>query len=409
MLVPEIFFYFSSFLIFFFEGVSLTVLSESIITVLFLNLAVLINWLNFGKIYFPKKTTSAYLVFLAFSFLSLAVNRTDIVSLRAIIFSFSGFWLLVFGYQNKGFLRKTFLYFLLIVCLFFSLTSYLGIFFSAIRELFVRVATGSSYFFITQFVHNHLGDWLGLAIVITIFFINEKPRRLWPYLLTIIFLPLFFLSQSRSAFLALMVTVFLTILINKTSQKISKIIVGVLIIVSVLFLLITIKEVNFWPIKNLRRPLLEKKLIVEKSLVNMRDQYFSAALKGFISSPILGVGPGQYYLLSKKYSNGNYQVSGTSHNMFLDLLSERGLLGLLAFLFFLYLILRGKRNIYFWLLIYLLINFQTDYTFTLAAFQWVFFILASLNLKDENVVIDKKVYYLFLSVCFIFNQLFFID
>jgi O-antigen ligase len=52
----------------------------------------------------------------------------------------------------------------------------------------------------------------------------------------------------------------------------------------------------------------------------------------FLENPILGVGLGNYPLTTNPYLD--YRTSVTSHNLYLDILAETGIFGLLAWLWF---------------------------------------------------------------------------
>ena len=62
-----------------------------------------------------------------------------------------------------------------------------------------------------------------------------------------------------------------------------------------------------------------------------RIAFAKQALLGIKTSPLIGTGPGTFFLLSKRYAQHASQVSVSSHNILLDVLSEYGVLGTLAF------------------------------------------------------------------------------
>ncbi len=51
-------------------------------------------------------------------------------------------------------------------------------------------------------------------------------------------------------------------------------------------------------------------------------------------NPVLGLGPANYYSLTPLYSIGGYTVNFNSHNNYVDILAQSGILGLMAFFWF---------------------------------------------------------------------------
>ncbi len=85
----------------------------------------------------------------------------------------------------------------------------------------------------------------------------------------------------------------------------------------------------------------QDKLPTHASLFTSRDIFWPAALKAFTASPLLGQGPhtfGIAYLLHNSLPPD--QFYGYAHNIYLDLLSGSGLLGLAAFLYLVYRVAR---------------------------------------------------------------------
>lgn len=91
-----------------------------------------------------------------------------------------------------------------------------------------------------------------------------------------------------------------------------------------------------------------------------RKFIWQAGWKMFISNPWLGVGLGTFMFNFKKYIAEDYQYSAAyAHNCYLQMASEMGLIGLLAFLFILGLFFyrgikilnKGERNFYWYTLL----------------------------------------------------------
>lgn len=245
--------------------------------------------------------------------------------------------------------------------------------------------------------HNHLGDYLVLPTIISFYFLftkGFKKEYFWPLVL---FIPLILLSFSRSAYVALLTTtVFLVCYLIKKQKLIlggiSAVKLGVFLGLATLFLyaslvlsLSTTWQSQEVPIFSTLNNFLRSNGISYKGFSGDREVYAGQVLSSFLEKPLFGVGPGNFLDVSYKYTQTPNLISSTSHNIFLDFLSEGGILAALAFLALIFLTLvKSKKELPFFLGLALLINFQTDYTYMLYSLFLLFFILLGVGYKEEQ-------------------------
>ena len=157
-----------------------------------------------------------------------------------------------------------------------------------------------------------------------------------------------YVSQTRGAILALLVGVFvlaiffifassesLSQLPFKHPQRLKKYFIGVLVIFILAGGIIWLnRDSNF--VKS--QPTLSRltQISLQEGTTQTRLMAWQMTLKGFIERPIFGWGPENYYIVFNKYYNPNlYPVESwfdRSHNAYLDVLINTGIVGLAAYL-----------------------------------------------------------------------------
>ena len=235
--------------------------------------------------------------------------------------------------------------------------------------------------------HNHLGDFLMLPLIISIYYLIKTNKKI--YLLSLsFFTPFFILSYSRSAYLSLILTLVVMIFFLTNKFKISKITIllsFILILLASSFFFITVKEARKISIvKEANHFLFENLNLRWKNYDGQRLEYLNQAVSSIKEKPLFGLGPGNFIYASKEYGSKR-AITHSSHNIFLDILTENGILAGVIFLTIiflcLYLALR-HQNLFSFLFIAQIINFQTDYTFTIYSFFLLFFVLVSVLYKE---------------------------
>ena len=234
--------------------------------------------------------------------------------------------------------------------------------------------------------HNHLGDFLVLPLLICTYNIFYKKRLYLSLILLIVFLSFFLLSYSRSAYLAFGVgcLFFLVKFVWKLRKKFTYTLkvglISILLLV-MLFFLATVFEARNYPVLGQVNYLLTDNLGLKfKSFTAKRFEYVKISFISIENNFWFGVGPGNFSSAASTYFSG-IQSTDSSHNIFLDILVENGVF---AFIFFLLLIFFAVKkavenpSVYSLLLVALLVNFQTDYTFRISTMMLLFFLLMGL-------------------------------
>ena len=265
--------------------------------------------------------------------------------------------------------------------------------------------------------HNHLGDFLVLAILICIYqVVIEKSKLYWSLL--ILFIPFFIFSYSRSAYLSLeIILLLLTIhfvknkLINWRTFKFAGLVFS-LALLATLFLA-TVGEFKNTPIlENVHENLISEANLGDKYFLGRRLEFARQAWQSFVEKPFWGIGPGNFVLVSKAHSQILAFSTDSSHNLFLDILSENGIFSLILFLTIIILVFkRSDRNkpLNFLLLTALLLNFQTDYTFRIYGLALLTAILLGVNYQaNQNFKISGKLLVLTSIVISILASLIFV-
>ncbi len=374
-------------------------LSETLIFFSDLNyfLSIFFGLLLGFKLFFYKKNFSFsknlffYLLFLIFSLISLFFSQDKENSLK----NFFIFLTAIFYYLeglNINFKKEKIIKFFNFLFLFSILIFILGLFFK------FSFFEDSKSFFYSGYYHHSLGEFLGGGFLINNFF-------LWWFL----FLPFFIFSYSRSGYLALII-IFLFDFFKKKSLSFSKI-----FFLSFLFLLIFLfsKEIRSKLPLNYQKFISEKlKVQEEKRFFGFRDRYYFYALKGLIEKPFFGVGLGNFSFLADRYQENWGEYSFFTHNLFLEILSETGVIAFSFFFLFFFsvFVFNFKNNydnqvfrIFFYFSLIFLTSFLYGYYFIF--FLW-FFLAGYLTPKEKIFTLKRQKFFrVFLIIFFLFFQL----
>lgn len=241
--------------------------------------------------------------------------------------------------------------------------------------------------------HNHLGDFLVLGVLISLYkSIYEKNKLYLGYL--VLFSIFLMTSFSRSAYVSFIVGAGFLVWFAAFKKKIRiKSLPTIYILCSILIALIlffsvvleasrvpVFREVNAFFVKNLN--------LQDKTFISRRDEFVLFALRAFQKNPLLGVGAGNFVSISRDNTIAPYVFRPySSHNILLDILAENGLFALICFVCLVGIVFKNafeKKDILFFIMISMIINFQTDYTHTIYSFYCLFFIILGLSCEDKR-------------------------
>ncbi len=245
--------------------------------------------------------------------------------------------------------------------------------------------------------HNHLGDFLILPLAICFYkIILRKGSNMYFYFLSILFfLPYFIFSFSRSAYLSLVLIVILIVFhqikSNNISLSISRFATILLSLGLSIILLLSLSQVNLGPFKGVANTISNKHQLNLRDPLGYRDKYLNQGIQSISKRPFFGVGPSNFIHASKEYSTQNLRETYTAHNIFIEIVVENGIFaGLIFILIILLCIKNAKKDIYFFLGLALLINFQTDYTYLIYPMLILFVILLGVSYSENENRISNE-------------------
>ncbi len=129
---------------------------------------------------------------------------------------------------------------------------------------------------------------------------------------------------------------------------------------------------------------------MEQKRIDQRYYHFDNSLKLFLKAPILGHGINSYRDAVTMVSNTDkVEHVSHSHNLFLNILVEMGLIGLFLFLIFLFMVFRGRlfNSAFFFktALITFLVHNLVEYNFAYPIFQILFYSLCAFIIYERDV------------------------
>ncbi|MBI2593379.1 O-antigen ligase family protein, partial [Candidatus Daviesbacteria bacterium] len=315
---------------------------------------------------FPKKLSITIIIFLGLLGISTYANP-NIIETSRFFFLYTAFCLIllwVFNHKQEIYnpLIKLIFYFAVVLILFSLVLANLKLPFLDPGKLYgyqlVYPAFGS---------HNHLGDFLILPLLALFYLLLIKWKNF--YLLLFLSFSIFFiLAFSRSAYASFLAVVFFIFIyfmkLKKIDLRSSLFFATIFFVVFYMFFAI-VKEFQYInPFAKTNQYLSENNILHPKQFGGKRLEYFNQALQSARDNPVFGIGLNNFYKASRKYGASPYYWTYSSHNLFLDILVEAGVLSLLAFMVFLSRILTSLDKTKVFALIFfiaLLLNFQTDY------------------------------------------------
>ena len=328
----------------------------------------------------PRLTLLSFLFFLLGE-VSLFFSYDKQTSFEYFLFTLSLFLIFIFFYNFKKTGEQFVYLFICLLGLFFIGYSLFPLFPPHLEKQVVLASYAS---------HNHLGDFLGLLLILLLTFRNKKH----PFLLLAAFFSIFFFfifSFSRSAFMAFLVTAGLFFIqkyrtIRRTYLYMGAISLGIVLIVFSLVSSQNISQTS--PLFYLQKYVSKTMVLYPRDFLSGRNEFAKQALQSIKENPFFGIGAGNFIKTSLKY-NTNNNISDSAHNIFLEVATEQGIPAALLLLVIVLLILSSIFNhplSIFYFFLYLLINFQTDYTYQIYLFLILATIIAATMYKEEKEI-----------------------
>ena len=193
---------------------------------------------------------------------------------------------------------------------------------------FISDSSGLTYQSISYFAADAFG--------LTVFHMNEKSRiskisPLYIFIYSVLFIAQFsscLLSGGRGGLVLFLVLFVYSFVIHNGIRKFYKILLPTIIVLVIAWFLIPrIMEAFDINVKGLTRII---KFLNRGFVDEGRSNLFSQSIETFLESPLIGNGIGSIFFYLHSYS----------HNLFLDILSETGLIGLVFFAFLLIFFIR---------------------------------------------------------------------
>jgi len=342
---------------------------------LFLVLGSLISKKNL----FVSRVTGLFLiVFIVLSLIPTLFSIDRQISFEQWLYLLSLVLIYVWSVNNKQILRRWLDLFIIVMGVVLCCVSR---FFQLFPTISLFSVNDFNLIILNSFVHNHLGDFLGLAIIVTTFKLFEK-KRLYLIVLLLIFIYHFLFAFSRTAYLSLFITLIISLIKIKNKHPIKIILICMIIIIAGAALLLVNKEFhNLLHWNSLYKTLETVFHYQDKSLFSNRDIYFRWAWQSIIERPFAGVGLGNFYQVSLRYSLIPFHGSMSSMNIFLDYFAEGGLIfGFFIIVFAIYLY---KRITFNSSIIYLFLTFQTYWMHKFYVIFLLFILMIGLSNKDN--------------------------
>lgn len=362
----------------------------------------------------------AFLLFLVFCFISTLFSTGLSRSLRSsflYFLYFVSFFTVKDVIKNKKFFSKILLIVILATSASLSLFSFYYLIFHK------QPPFGSMNLIYANFGHNHLVDYLIFALPINFcLFLDAKDMREsfgWG-ILTLFFVLSFIFSFSRAGIAFGILALLLSAVLMKSKQR--KIFVWFLLAILSLVLLVFL--IAFY-LKTEYFSFAENTVFFEKVVRRItlpdRIDYWQQALRAFREKPIFGTGLDTFRFSSVKYQKAPGKWSWFAHNHFLQLFSETGIFGGLAFLSLVILILfrsfkvvksQSKpllTGLFIGILVsslHSLVDYDWQFTPIFLNFWVISGLLLGIDKKKKKFITSKIFYsffYLFTFLCLIFG------
>lgn len=347
-------------------------------------------------------------VFILFSF-STALSTISAVYIEAAfehqLYYLAIFLLFIYAYNHKNELQPLFKYFVvsstIVILVYSTFVTFL------LPDTWEFLLPRGEYQFIFErwedFSHHPIGAFILIPLIFFFSIFWNKPKPFTGSMVLLLF-SILLLSFLRSAYVAFIVVVlfylFATYRLKKYSN-VHKIISLLIIVISIFtFLVVTNISSNIPILGTVNKAIISRiGTIQNKSLLNARDHFVEQAIDAILERPLTGIGSYNFYYASMRYANSDAIVTGTSHNLFLDIFVENGIIGGVIFILLVgFISYKGFRvfkegNIVekylYAIYIALLILFQFGHYHKMYFLFIFFFFIAALLYEEKNNTTDK--------------------
>jgi len=333
------------------------------------------------RIKIPKQSLF-FLGFFVFSVVSLFFSINVERSIYLIFFDMSLFLLFIYAFNNQANVKKDILLLIFITSIFYIFGSFILLF--LFPNSWILEGNRLNLLYKPIYDHKTIGDFLLLGTVAFFYLGFIKKKVVYIPLFFIVF-PVFVVSFSRTALVAFIFMIVSLLIYHRKDVSLRSIrAIALHCVFGIAGLLCITANSHDKIVLILQERLKNTFFFLDKPLFSSHDSFIQAAIKGIQQFPLFGVGPGNYELLSGRFTS-IYLWSNTSFNYFLDLISERGIIAFIFFLLFLIsLFIRMKKNhVYFVLCATLFISFQGFSLYTFYFVMILFFLILGVSL-DEN-------------------------
>ncbi|MFZ2206165.1 MAG: hypothetical protein WAV29_01745 [Microgenomates group bacterium] len=403
-------FFVTFFVISLIEGIHMVLDLRFLYFILFI-LPLLLFILDTKKKYsLPKVFVGLIMAYFLFSFISLINSKQISVSIELFLRDVSLFLLMVYVQANSEEIKKHIPKIIIILSLVFIGVS--GIcFLTQYGRDFIRSIT-LNLLFNPAYPHKTIGDYLTFAIIICIYFIFVKKESFWRYPLYI-FIPIFILSFSRTAYITLgSVSLLMLFIYRKKLKRISPLLlfslIGNLILIATL-LVIFVSTTHNASLSFIQNYLQKTLFIYSRPFLYSHLPFWIAGVKGFLLYPFVGIGQGNFQSISFRFTELLFLWSNTSFAILLDMLTEQGLFVALSFFALIsYVIVTSRKDsIFYFLLVGLLISFMGFSAYLYTQIWMLFFIILGLVLEPKKgsvIEFNKNILYLPLCLGVVYMQ-----
>lgn len=255
--------------------------------------------------------------------------------------------------------------------------------------------------------HHPIGAFL--LIPLTYFYITVRQK---PTLIAVLFtgglIIAVFFSFLRASYMALLAIVVIDAFFVFRKKKEISLIHKSIVVITILTVFISFLSITAFPAKI---PVFSKineqlrsniPMLSHKSEDNSRMEFFSQAFRTIENNPLMGIGSYNFYYASQKQASSYDQITGTSHNILIDIWVENGFVALIIFLSIIVLVFHNTQTKgfserdYRLLLnfIALLVLFQFSHYHKMYFMLSLFFSVFSLVYKEKQNYADSRLWLL---------------
>ena len=256
------------------------------------------------------------------------------------------------------------------------------LFFIAIYALYTGIVNKGEF---TSTLNN--SNTLAFISILILGMTLEKKK----YYISILFIIIIILTKSIGALLSLMLTSFYYAFKNRENIDFRKnyLIIIIMFIIFIFFV-----------------------FHIDPNSVYDRIRWWKFSIDMFLERPLTGWGYSSFTYIGERYISGDLKSIYT-HNYFIEVLSDFGVLFFIPWLYFLYMLLKLSRGFYNYTIIAALICSFFDFGPNTVSGWWFFMYIAAKSLKDnlyifritedyKKIKLFVRIYSFFLLISFIF-------